>query len=248
MGDWAESLRDPAVNLAVSHYGASDNIQAGDPGFKEFYLAQNEEVRVRGKRPDLLLFDSGSAVPSSITAMASAAREAHAQPAVASIEVRSSKYHALQYAATKSKRNRKSGQVLDSDHLSFTVKVEDLAILYRWLEQHPVPQAYFQVFFDSAYGINVLSILQYIASSPKGINLKNPEASQGKATIFLPITWGVRIGTMTEPPEFNARWRTTALGRVDAYVQPVGGRLVLDRDAVDRVLFGGPRGQGVHQG
>ncbi len=61
MGDWAEnlfsaSLQDVLPEHTVSHYGDSDRIAAGSLGFKEFYQSRLEDVRLRGKRPDLLVF------------------------------------------------------------------------------------------------------------------------------------------------------------------------------------------------
>lgn len=37
-------------------YGRDDTLAAGDPGFADFYAADQEELNAIGKRPDLLVF------------------------------------------------------------------------------------------------------------------------------------------------------------------------------------------------
>lgn len=101
MGDWAESaLKDLLVGsrsgFQPMHYGDSNQIAAGDEGFKDYYLGELEATRVFGKRPDLLLYSPESALmgnefkESSLTET-----EAFARQAVAAVEVRSSKFKAL---------------------------------------------------------------------------------------------------------------------------------------------------------
>ncbi len=60
-GDWAEALIFKAINeiengIVAVRYGKSDQIVAGEPGFKEFYEKYQDELDVIGKRPDLLIF------------------------------------------------------------------------------------------------------------------------------------------------------------------------------------------------
>jgi len=61
MGDWAESTLKELIagnssNLSPVHYGDTNQIAAGDTGFKEYYLGELEATRVFGKRPDLLVY------------------------------------------------------------------------------------------------------------------------------------------------------------------------------------------------
>ena len=135
--------------------------------------------------------------------------------AAAAIEVRSSKFEALTYMAVR-QRQREAGNSTGRETPSFTVKVEDLIIVYRWLERHGVPQTYCQVFFDSVFAINFLDIFATIASGT-GYAIETPTKSQEKATIMIPITRGVQVGTATALPSFAAEHRVTALGRHDAY-------------------------------
>lgn len=155
--------------------------------------------------------------------------------AVAAIEVRSSKFEALTYISVR-KRQRDAGKVSGRETPSFTVKVEDLVIVYRWLERYRVPQTYCQVFFDSVFAINFLDIFTIIGSG-SGFTIETPEKSQAKATIMIPITCGTQIGRATAIPTFAAEHRVTELGRHDAYVVPQGGGFELDAVATRKVLL-----------
>jgi hypothetical protein len=121
---------------------------------------------------------------------------------------------------------------------SFTVKVEDLVIVYRWLDRKRIPQAYFQVFFDSVFAINFVDIFSHIGKNSKGIAFEAPAKSQGKATIMIPITYGVKVADMVTMPTYAVETRRTRLGRRDAFVKPEGGKLLVDVAAVKKVLQG----------
>lgn len=241
LGDWAESVLKKVTEIGLpTHrpipYGDSNQIAAGDAGFKDYYLAELEATRVFGKRPDLLLFSADSAPPNDAFAGNSvAATEATAKLAKIAIEVRSSKFRALQYMRVR-EEERMAGIKVDRTCPSFTVKVEDLIIVYRWMERFAVPQIYTQVFLDSIFGINFLEIFQIIGSGI-GFKIEKPRESQEKATIMIPITFGKQIATCIEPPDFRTEIRETRLGRVDAFVAPVGGEFVLDPTALNAVLF-----------
>jgi len=60
-GDWGEDLIFKAINeidngVIAVRYGKSDQIVAGEPGFKDFYERYQDELDKIGKRPDLLIF------------------------------------------------------------------------------------------------------------------------------------------------------------------------------------------------
>ncbi|MGC8989370.1 MAG: AccI family restriction endonuclease [Verrucomicrobiia bacterium] len=116
------------------------------------------------------------------------------------------------------------------------MKVEDLVIVYRWLDCHPVPESYCQVFFDSVFAINFLDIFTIVASGT-GFTVETPAKSQEKSTIMIPITSGVQIGTATSMPTLEAEHRVTQLGRHDAFIVPRGGGFELDAAAVKKVLL-----------
>ena len=240
MGDWAEAMLANALRAALSdwkvtQYGNTDRVAAGHPEFKTRYLAGVEETRRFGKRPDLLMFPSRMDVPCDISELSHDESDAWVRQAAASIEVRSSKFEALTYMRVR-QQQRASGKKGSRETPSFTVKVEDLIIVYRWLERYGVLQSYCQVFFDSIFGINFLDIFSIIASS-SGFTIETPSKSQEKSTIMIPITSGLQLGTATELPRFEAEHRITELGRHDAFVVPCGGGFSLDAEATRRVLL-----------
>lgn len=240
MGDWAERMLTTALLTAlpefkVTQYGNTDRIAAGHPDFKARYLAGLEETRVFGKRPDLLLFQAGVGVDADLSERTHTETEPMVKRAVAAIEVRSSKFEALRYMAVRRKQ-RDGGNKSGRETPSFTVKVEDLVIVYRWLERHRVPQSYCQVFFDSVFAINFLDIFATLASGD-GYSIETPAKSQEKSTIMIPITRGLQVGKATGLPTFAAEHRVTELGRHDAYVVPQGGGFELDAAAMKKVLL-----------
>jgi hypothetical protein len=197
MGDWAEKSLAQAIRTSrpewqVSHYGNTENMAAGEPGFRAFYLAGLEEVRQYGKRPDLLIFPRHLEISDDISALSFDDADRLARSALAALEVRSSKFEALTYIAVR-KRDREAGKPAAREVPSFTVKVEDLKIVYRWIERYGIPQAYVQVFFDSIFAINILSVFEIIASGA-GFKIETPAKSQEKSTIMIPITSGLQIG------------------------------------------------------
>jgi len=240
MGDWAEQMLAKAIVRAfpewlVVQYGDTNRIAAGHPGFKASYLAGLEGTRQFGKRPDLLLFSAKTAVATDLSAQSHAETESLVKQATAAIEVRSSKFEALTYMRVR-QQQRAAGKTTARETPSFTVKVEDLIIVYRWLERHGVPQSYFQVFFDSVFAINFLDIFAIIGNG-SGFTIETPKKSQEKATIMIPITRGTQIGRATAIPTFAAEHRVTELGRHDAYVVPEGGGFELDSAATRKVLL-----------
>lgn len=236
MGDWAESTLADALRattrLHVVHYGEADTIAAGEPGFEDFFLARLESVRAHGKRPDLLLFDE-ELCPTNVADQPTSALIETACKARASIEVRSSKFEAKKYIAARAE-DIQAGKKGVRACPSFTVKVEDLIIVYRWLQHHPVPQFYAQVFLDSVYMISVLEILRLLRPNTD-ITIEKNTKNQLKSTIHIPVTSGRQVGQFRELPRFEARERVTRLGRHDAYVLPVGGDLILSRDELKAI-------------
>jgi len=240
MGDWAERMLAEAIGRAfpewlVAQYGDTNRIAAGHPEFRSSYLAGLEGTRQFGKRPDLLLFSTTATVAADLSAQSHIETEALVKQAMAAVEVRSSKFEALTYMKVR-KEQRAAGKTKARETPSFTVKVEDLVIVYRWLERHAVPQSYFQVFFDSVFAINFLDIFATIGSG-NGFTIETPKKSQEKATIMIPITSGAQVGRATAIPTFAAEHRVTELGRHDAYVVPQGGGFELDAVAMKKVLL-----------
>ena len=240
MGDWAEKMLSEALaaafpDMKIVQYGYTDSISAGHPDFKDRYPGGLEETRMFGKRPDLLLFPKASSVNADLSEHSHAETEAAVKQSFAAIEVRSSKFDALTYMAVRQKQ-REDGTSSGREAPSFTVKVEDLIIVYRWLEHYRIPQSYCQVFFDSVFAINFINIFSIIAGG-KGYTIETPAKSQEKATIMIPITSGLQVGKATSVPTFSAEHHVTKLGRHDAYVVPQGGGFVLEAEKMRQVLL-----------
>jgi len=240
MGDWAEqrlsaALKRAIPDLKVVQYGSTDRIAAGHPEFKTRYLAELMETLRFGKRPDLLLFPAGVSVNADLAECSHKETEALVRQAAAAVEVRSSKFEALTYMKVR-QQQRAAGKTTARKSPSFTVKVEDLIIVYRWLERYCVTQSYFQVFFDSVFAINFLDIFTIIRSG-NGFTIEKPKKSQEKATIMIPITCGKQVGRATAMATFAAEHRVTELGRHDAYVVPKGGGIKLNKAETRNVLM-----------
>ncbi len=239
MGDWAENILTDKFNKSslfkVAHYGNSETIAAGEPGFKEYYISALEEVRKFGKRPDLLVFAKNSDVPHNLSSVAVPDSDKYVQLSKAAIEVRSSKFEAQTYMRVR-QQDKGDGKAAANETPSFTVKVEDLRIVYRWIERHNISQSYCQVFFDCVYAINVKKIFKIIASG-KNLKVDNPIKSQMKTTIMIPITSGELVGRFDSLPKFEVENKVTRLGRHDAFVKPVGGELILDEAKLMSVLL-----------
>jgi hypothetical protein len=241
MGDWAERVLSAAIRVAcpdwkVVQYGNTERIAAGHPDFRRRYLLGVEETRLFGKRPDLLLLSARDTGPDDISDWEQERADAVAKRAIGAVEVRSSKFEALTYMRVR-QQQKADGKKSGRETPSFTVKVEDLKIVYRWLERYRVPQVYCQVFFDSIFAINFLNIFALIASGA-GYTIEKPEKSQEKATIMIPITNGCQIGKATALPTFTAEHKVTQLGRHDVYVVPQGGGFTLEDDGLRAVLLG----------
>ena len=242
MGDWAEHLLAGAINSTVPgyrvvHYGNSDRISANEEGFPEFYKSTLEDVRVFGKRPDILIVPDSYTGLEDVSDQPTEALRPLVVSALAAVEVRSSKYEALHYARVRS-QERQAGKLSGRESQSFTVKIEDLKIVYRWIENFQKPQAYCQVFFDSMFAINVLRIFEIIGRGGKGFQIENPAKSQEKTTIMIPITSGLQVASFGEQPTFEVEHQVTRHGRHDAFVRPVGGDVKFDPDAFLKALVG----------
>ena len=109
-GDWAEEIVCNAINeysqeYRALKYGRDDSLDAGDPGFREFYAAYQDELNSVGKKPDILIFHR-SDVPSESTYDLEDAE--FVQSAIAAIEVRSSSFLATRYSDFMSERTHRA--------------------------------------------------------------------------------------------------------------------------------------------
>ena len=107
-GDWAEEIVCNAINeyspdFYAVRYGRSDSLDAGDPGFAEFYSDYQVELNTIGKKPDVLIFDRTDIAGSSNPDLYD---DEFIRSAIAAIEVRSSSFLATRYASFMNDRTR----------------------------------------------------------------------------------------------------------------------------------------------
>lgn len=94
-------------------------------------------------------------------------------------------------------------EIQKRDYLSITPKVEDIKVVYKWIEIFDVPHFYFQVFFDKVYGISFEQILEVISNSDnEGIvfSVEADAKNQNKTTIKINSKSGVQIASKVIEP------------------------------------------------
>ena len=98
-GDWAEKIILDAIDehseeFRALKYGRDDSLDAGDPGFDEFFEEYKNELNIIGKKPDILVFRRDD-----VTNMGCALdNHEFVRTAIAAIEVRSSSFLKAKYS------------------------------------------------------------------------------------------------------------------------------------------------------
>ncbi len=118
-GNWAEELiftaiNDASQNYVAVRYGKSDDLIAGDSGFKKFFKEFQEELDTIGKRPDLLLFkksDFEHTLGYDISKLPHSSITEYVKKAVAGLEIRSSAFLIEQYEKFMSERIEKNAKI-----------------------------------------------------------------------------------------------------------------------------------------
>lgn len=122
-------------------------------------------------------------------------------------------------------------EIQKRDFLSITPKVEDIKVVYKWIETFNVPHFYFQVFFDKVYGISFEQILSIIANPDKEGTVFSVEAdtkNQNKTTIKINSKSGVQIAYKIDEPQHESVRKEMSRGRLLFYVTFKGGTAYLD--------------------
>lgn len=117
------------------------------------------------------------------------------------------------------------------DYLSITPKVEDLKVVYKWIETFNVPHFYFQVFFDKIYGISFENILAIISNPDNEGIIFSVEADtkkQNKTTIKIKSREGIEIASKVDEPSHKSVRKEMDRGRLLFYVTFNGGTAYLD--------------------
>ena len=119
------------------------------------------------------------------------------------------------------------------DYLSITPKLEDIALVNRWINKFNVRHYYLQVFFDKAYIIPFKSVLEITTDSEKeGVvfSIEKDVKNQRKTTIKINIQVGQEIIGKIDMPKHKSTMKELERGRLLFYVTFHGGHGYLDND------------------
>lgn len=131
-------------------------------------------------------------------------------------------------------------EIQKRDYLSITPKVEDIKVVYKWIEIFNVPHFYFQVFFDKVYGISFEQILSIISNPDNdGIifSVERDTKNQNKTTIKINSKTGIQIAYKIDEPEHKSIRKEMDRGRLLFYVTFKGGTAYLDVDNFRKILL-----------
>jgi type II restriction enzyme len=130
-------------------------------------------------------------------------------------------------------------EIQKRDYLSITPKVEDIKVVYKWIETFNVPHFYFQVFFDKVYGISFEQILQIISNSDNDgviFSVESDTKNQNKTTIKINSKEGIEIASKVDEPDHESVRKEMDRGRLLFYVTFKGGTAYLDIDNLTNIL------------
>jgi len=130
-------------------------------------------------------------------------------------------------------------EIQKRDFLSITPKVEDIKVVYKWIETFYVPHFYFQVFFDKVYGISFEQILTLISNSEnEGVlfSVEQDTKNQNKTTIKINSKTGFQIAYKVDEPEHKSVRKEMERGRLLFYVTFQGGTAYLDINNLREIL------------
>ena len=124
-------------------------------------------------------------------------------------------------------------------YLSITPKVEDLKVVYRWIENFGVPHFYIQVFFDKSYGIsfeNILSLLSDPAKEGEFYEISKDVKNQNKTTIKINTQKTIEIAYKIDEPEHKSIRKEMGRGRLLFYVTFEKGTAYLNVNNIEKLL------------
>ncbi len=130
-------------------------------------------------------------------------------------------------------------EIQKRDYLSITPKVEDLKVVYKWIETFNVPHFYFQVFFDKVYGISFSRILSIISDPDNdGVvySVESDTKNQNKTTIKINSKVGVELAERVDEPGHSSRRKEMGRGRLLFYVTFEGGCAHVDASRLASLL------------
>lgn len=125
------------------------------------------------------------------------------------------------------------------DYLSITPKIEDIKVVYKWIEKFNVPHYYFQVFFDKSYGIsfeNILSLLTESGKEGEYYEISKDVKNQNKTTVKINTRKTQQIAYKIIEPEHSSVRREMGRGRLLFYVTFDKGTAYLDINSLKSLL------------
>lgn len=125
------------------------------------------------------------------------------------------------------------------DYLSITPKIEDIKVVYKWIEKFNVPHYYFQVFFDKSYGIsfeNILSLLTEPEKEGEYYEISKDVKNQNKTTVKINTRKTQQVAYKIIEPEHSSVRREMGRGRLLFYVTFDKGTAYLDIDSLKSLL------------
>jgi type II restriction enzyme len=123
--------------------------------------------------------------------------------------------------------------------LSITPKVEDIKVVYKWIETFNVPHYYFKVFFDKVYAIafsDILSVISDANNEDVIFSLEKDIKNQNKSTIKINSKSGIAIAQKVNEPSHSSVRKEMDRGRLLFYVKFNGGTAFLDINALSKLL------------
>jgi AccI restriction endonuclease len=130
-------------------------------------------------------------------------------------------------------------EIQKRDYLSITPKVEDIKVVYKWIETFNVPHFYFQVFFDKVYGISFEQILKIISDPDNDgviFSVETDTKNQNKTTIKINSKSGIPIASKVDEPLHESVRKEMDRGRLLFYVTFKGGTAYLDIENLSTIL------------
>lgn len=130
-------------------------------------------------------------------------------------------------------------EIQKRDYLSITPKVEDIKVVYKWIETFHVPHFYFQVFFDKVYGISFEQILTIISNTDNDgviFSVETDAKNQNKTTIKINSKSGILIASKVDEPLHESKRKEMDRGRLLFYVTFKGGTAYLDVENLKTIL------------
>ncbi|MBE7477014.1 MAG: AccI family restriction endonuclease [Ignavibacteriales bacterium] len=119
------------------------------------------------------------------------------------------------------------------DYLSITPKMEDIALVNRWIQKYDIKHFYLQVFFDKAYIISFKDILTLISNDNNegnNFSIEQDVKNQGKTTIKINVQIGKEVLGRIDMPEHKSAMKELERGRLLFYVTFKGGKGYLDNE------------------